>query len=97
MTTPAHVAPTAFDVPAATDRRPSALWWSKFEILFGLGAAGLGVVWAGEAGACAWLAPGLCSLGGYLALAGHRSHLYDAMVRQTAATLARLALPRAGA
>ncbi|HEU4535733.1 MAG TPA: hypothetical protein VFS00_16520, partial [Polyangiaceae bacterium] len=70
MTTPALAALAAFDVPAATDRRPSALWWSKFEILFGLGAAGLGVVWAGNADLRAWLAPGLCSLGGYLALAG---------------------------
>jgi hypothetical protein len=92
MTMPAPASPL-FEIPAATahERRPLALWWSKFEILFGLGSAGLGVVWAGNSDLRAWLAPGLCSLGGYLALAGHRSHLYDAMVRQSAATFARFA------
>lgn len=70
--------------------RPYSLWWSKIEILFGLGSAGLGIAWAGEADLRSWLTPALCSLGGYLALAGHRSHLYDAMVRRTAAS-ARLA------
>jgi hypothetical protein len=66
--------------------RPYSLWWSKLEILFGLGSAGIGIAWAGEADLRSWLTPALCSLGGYLALAGHRSHLYDAMVRRTAAS-----------
>ncbi|HEU4533279.1 MAG TPA: hypothetical protein VFS00_04145 [Polyangiaceae bacterium] len=91
MTMPVYDASPLFEVPAVVGRRPFSLWWSKLEILFGLGSAGLGFVWAGAPDARAWLAPGLCSLGGYLALAGHRSHLYDAMVRQTAATFARLA------
>lgn len=53
-------------------------------------AVGLG--WGREDGALVYAAPVLIMLGGYLALAGHRSHLYDAMTRQTAATWTRLGL-----
>src|SRR3954452_1181322 len=60
-------------------------WWAKFEILLGLSgvAAGFvgGIVLArrpeSEVPEWAWLGPlVLIVLGGYLALAGHRSHLY---------------------
>jgi hypothetical protein len=59
--------------------------WAKAEILLGLLAAGLGLFlgeWAfGRSGDDPWLlaAAGLLLfvLGGYLALAGHRSHLYQ--------------------
>jgi hypothetical protein len=59
--------------------------WAKVEILLGLLATGLGLFlgeWAfGRSGDDPWLlaAAGLLLfvLGGYLALAGHRSHLYQ--------------------
>jgi hypothetical protein len=76
-------------VYAALGRRAPALWWSKLEILLGLAAVGLGLVWVNEPGVLAWSAPALVTLGGYLTLAGHRSHIYDAMTHQTAATWAR--------
>ncbi len=77
-------------VYVALGRPAPALWWSKLEILLGLAAVGIGLVWGDESGALAWFTPALVTLGGYLALAGHRSHMYDAMTRQTAATWARL-------
>lgn len=77
-------------VYAALGRPAPALLWSKLEILLGLAAVGVGLMWVDEPGALAWTAPALVTLGGYLALAGHRSHIYDAMTRQTAATWARL-------
>jgi len=59
--------------------------WAKAEILLGLLAAGLGLFlgdWAfGRVGDSPWLLAGagllLFVLGGYLALAGNRSHLYQ--------------------
>jgi hypothetical protein len=84
------VNPHVTAVYAALGRPAPVLWWSKLEILLGLAAVGLGLVWSDAAGPLAWSAPPLVTLGGYLALAGHRSHLYDAMTRQTAATWARL-------
>jgi hypothetical protein len=65
--------------------KPLARPWAKAEILLGLLAAGLGILlgdWAfGRAGESPWplAAAGLLLfvLGGYLALAGHRSHLYQ--------------------
>jgi hypothetical protein len=67
--------------------------WAKAEILLGLGAACLGLFlgdWAlsrpvaelewGVA-AAGWV---LCVLGGYLAAAGHRSHLYQSNNELTA-------------
>lgn len=66
-------------------RRPPSLWWSKAEILLGLMAASIGLAVVVENQAYAEvLRPALITLGGYLTLAGHRSHLYDAMTRQTA-------------
>jgi hypothetical protein len=63
--------------------------WAKLEIVLGLAAAGAGLFlgpitlreadWAGATGALA-----LFVLGGYLALAGHRSHLYRSMNDRTA-------------
>lgn len=79
-------------VYASLGRAPPALWWSKLEIGLGLAAVGLGLFWGREPG-LAFVMPPLVALGGYLALAGHRSHLYDAMTRQTAATWARLGAP----
>jgi hypothetical protein len=77
-------------VYAALGRRAPVLWWSKLEIVLGLAAVGMGLVWSDEPGMLAWSAPALVTLGGYLALAGHRSHIYDAMTRQTAATWVHL-------
>src|SRR5262245_31538691 len=69
----------------ALGHRPLSRSWAKAEILLGLLSAGLGLLagdWAlGKGSDPAWsLAAaglGLFVLGGYLALAGHRSHLYQ--------------------
>jgi hypothetical protein len=70
-------------VHATLGRPPANLVWAKVELLLGLSAAGIAI-------AIAPTSPLLCAplfaFGSYLALAGHRSHLYDAMSRQTAAT-----------
>jgi hypothetical protein len=80
------------DMEKALAELHTALWykrlnrlWAKAEILLGLCAAGAGLL-AGEgllplgggAGLIGWIGR-LCLfvLGGYLALAGHRSHLYQ--------------------
>jgi hypothetical protein len=72
--------------------------WAKAEILLGLTAAGCGIVGTRSLpGDVPWLiAPGTCglsvaliALGGYLALAGHRSHLYRSQARLAAYLLAR--------
>ena len=72
--------------------------WAKLEIFLGLGAAAAGLVSAvrlaarpeAEVPTWAWLGPVLLvALGGYLALAGHRSHLYQSNNR-LAAHLAHL-------
>ena len=66
--------------------------WAKAEIFLGLTAAGIGMGlgflavfrlandWAWTAGAAALA---LFTLGGYLAMAGHRSHLYQSLNEQT--------------
>ncbi len=66
----------------ALGHRPLGRRWAKAEILLGLLSAGLGLLlgdWA--VGGADWplAAAGLSLfvLGGYLALAGHRSHLYQ--------------------
>lgn len=73
-------------------KRLSAVW-AKLEILIGLLAAAVGGVVAVRLAArpetsvpeWAWLAPVLLvALGGYLALAGHRSHLYQSNNRLVA-------------
>ncbi|WP_439631815.1 hypothetical protein [Gemmata sp.] len=65
--------------------------WAKFEIFFGLGAVGGsvfgGLYLAANANPSGWLWPCLTvvfTLGGYLALAGHRSHLYQSSNRLAA-------------
>ncbi len=67
--------------------------WAKLEILFGLLAAGAGLLldgyWLARTGPMTtWLVPAaglaLFVLGGYLALAGHRSHLYQSANERTA-------------
>ena len=72
--------------------------WAKLEILFGLLAVAIGLVCAAKFAVMlqeqvpewAWLGPVLLIvLGGYLALAGHRSHLYQSNNR-LAAHLAEL-------
>jgi hypothetical protein len=63
--------------------------WAKVEILLGLLAAGIGLFlghFAVSQSASTWelAAAGLALfvLGGYLALAGHRSHLYQSSTEQ---------------
>jgi hypothetical protein len=67
--------------------------WAKGEILLGLFATAAGLVSGmrlavrpeAEVPPWAWLAPLLLvTLGGYLALAGHRSHLYQSSNRLAA-------------
>jgi hypothetical protein len=67
--------------------------WAKVEILLGLFASGVALIAAVrlahrpevEVPEWAWLGPlALFVLGGYLALAGHRSHLYQSHNRLTA-------------
>ena len=67
--------------------------WAKLEILLGLSAAGVGLllgqwVLSRPGAAIDWLLMAaallLFVLGGYLALAGHRSHLYRSLNEQTA-------------
>lgn len=76
--------------------------WAKLEILLGLTAAAAGLFAgmtlahrpAGDVPPWEWLGPGaLVVLGGYLALAGHRSHLYQSSNR-LAAHLAELTRAR---
>jgi hypothetical protein len=54
------------------------------ELALGLGAVAAAVAFTTFADAPTWIASPLLALGGYLALAGHRTHIYDAMTRQTA-------------
>jgi hypothetical protein len=65
--------------------------WAKLEILFGLGAAGVGMLVGGwavtrPAVQLSWVGAALVlfMLGWYLALAGTRSHLYRSMNELTA-------------
>jgi hypothetical protein len=71
--------------------RPLNRTWAKLEILLGLSAVGVGLILGQSAwilGEVAWGIAGaalaLFVLGGYLALAGHRSHLYQSSNEQTA-------------
>jgi hypothetical protein len=60
--------------------------WAKLEIFLGLLAAGAGLLLGIKASAAEVIAAGLAlfALGGYLALAGHRSHLYQSSMARAA-------------
>jgi hypothetical protein len=79
--------------------------WGKCEIFLGLGAAGAGLLLgchllARPANEIEWEFVGcslaLIVLGGYLALAGHRGHLYQAGIEQTAFLLEEIRSRRDG-
>jgi len=74
------------DLHAKLGYKPLKRIWAKLEILLGLAAAGAGLLlgdWtlAREINDLGWqfaaAALALFVLGGYLALAGHRSHMYQ--------------------
>jgi hypothetical protein len=69
---------------ASLGRKRPSLVWAKFEMLLGLGAASIGIVMGSNEPVWRAASAALITLGAYLALAGHRTHLYDAMTRQTA-------------
>jgi hypothetical protein len=84
---------TLADLHARLGRKRLNRTWAKLEILLGLAAAGLGLLLGnGSLGDATHeidptrLAAGLTLfiLGGYLALAGHRSHLYQSSNEQIA-------------
>lgn len=85
--------PDAAEVRARLGYKPLSRTWAKVEILLGLCAAGAGLLfgdWAlsRPAAEVEWgMAAGglvLFVLGGYLALAGHRSHVYQSSNEQAA-------------
>ena len=93
----------ADDLHARLGYRPLSRTWAKAEILLGLTAFGVGQLlgpWAlargGEAWGLAAAALALVVLGGYLTLAGHRSHLYQSANEQTALLLEELRRTRQG-
>lgn len=72
-------------------------WWAKFEIVLGLAGIAMAMIAGLEIGfqrashpenathPAMWLGPAVIFvLGGYLALAGHRSHLYQSNNRLAA-------------
>lgn len=63
--------------------------WAKAEIVVGLAVATYGLKLLSGEGMPVWGGAALVVLGLYLAMAGHRSHLYQAMNRQNA-LLARM-------
>jgi hypothetical protein len=85
--------PDVRGVHARLGYKPLSRTWAKAEILLGLTAFGAGVLlgqWglSRPAAEIAWEfvlgALALIVLGGYLALAGHRSHLYQSSNERTA-------------
>ena len=73
--------------------KPLSPVWAKLEIVLGLAAAGVGLLLGmafsaappGDIELSFWAAPLLLFvLGGYLAMAGHRSHLYQSNNRLVA-------------
>ena len=77
-------------VPHALGWRRLSLVWAKLEIVLGLSVAVVGArAWLGNT-SLAWAGGILTVLGLYLAMAGHRSHLYQSMNRQTAYLLQML-------
>jgi hypothetical protein len=86
MTAPSQVRQELF---ARLGYKPLHRGWANLEILFGLTAAGLGLFlgqWSVTREEWALTAPALALfvLGGYLALAGNRSHLYRSSNELTA-------------
>jgi len=92
------------ELQAALRYKPLNRLWAKIEIVMGLVAAGLGLFlisgipfFVGRNADIIWLITGLLLfvLGGYLAMAGHRSHLYQSNTELTAwlATLIRSGQP----
>jgi hypothetical protein len=91
--------PEQTDLHARLGYKPLSRAWAKVEILLGLAAFGIGIllgqwtlsrptaeiVWEMAAGALL-----LMVLGGYLTLAGHRSHLYQSANEATALLLGEL-------
>ena len=82
---------TLDEVHAALGYKHLSRVWAKVEILFGLGAAGIGMLLGGWAVSrptvqLLWAGASLLLflLGWYLALAGTRSHLYRSMNDLTA-------------
>lgn len=70
--------------------------WARIEVFFGLFAMALGIAWIVNENQWIAFSPfngtgiALFILGGYLALAGHRSHIYQSMNQQTAYLLTKL-------
>ena len=90
------------DVRAALGYKHLSRVWAKLEILFGLGAAGLGMLLGGWAVSrqtvqLPWAGAALLlfMLGWYLALAGTRSHLYRSMNDLTALLVEEIRRTRA--
>ncbi len=82
---------------ADQDHRRFGATWAKLEIFLGLTAAGLGLFlggWAVSRAEVEWASAAtalpLFVLGGYLALAGQRSHVYRSNMESTARLLDEL-------
>ncbi len=90
------------DVHTALGHKQLSRGWAKAEIVLGLAAAGVGNLLGSYAvvatGGVDWGSAGasvaLFVLGGYLALAGHRSHLYQSNNELTAYLAEAVRSPR---
>ena len=90
--------PEQNDLHARLGYKPLNRLWAKLEILLGLMANGGGLFLGGwalshDTGDLMWQATAalaLFVLGGYLALAGHRSHLYQSNNESTASLAAKI-------
>jgi hypothetical protein len=96
-----HDNKTVDDVHAAVGYQHLSRFWAKVEILFGLGAAGVGMLlgfWAvRQTVQLAWAGAALLlfMLGWYLALAGTRTHVYRSLSDLTALLLEEIRRTRA--
>jgi hypothetical protein len=93
---------TLDDVHAALGYQHLSRFWAKVEILFGLGAAGVGMLlgfWAVSRQAVqqSWAGAALLlfMLGWYLALAGTRTHVYRSLSDLTALLVEEIRRTRA--